>query len=141
MQQLKVVVVPPGVPQVWLYLDGPCEPLPGFGDLTLAPEQPAKYTPHDISQLIVINLIKRKKMLTSKSNFKKSMSLTLTRPGFFGCSVAWGGGLIQPPPPPPEISAVDCAIAMDNWHTRYQTKTKKKKKKKKKKKNYANLGA
>ena len=33
----------------------------------------------------------------------------LTRPGFFGCSVAGGGGLNQPPP---EISAVDRAITM-----------------------------
>ena len=38
----------------------------------------------------------------------KFTSLTLTRPGFFGCSVA-GGGLNQPPP---EISAVDRAITM-----------------------------
>ena len=38
----------------------------------------------------------------------RARPLTLTRPGFFGCSVA-GGGLNQPPP---EISAVDRAITM-----------------------------
>ena len=39
--------------------------------------------------------------------------LTLTRPGFFGCSVAeGGGGGLNQPPPPPEISAVDRAITM-----------------------------
>ena len=35
--------------------------------------------------------------------------LTLTRPGFFGCSVAGGGGVESTPP---EISAVDRAITM-----------------------------
>ena len=48
------------------------------------------------------------KIYLLKPNWQFIPYLTLTRPGFFGCSVA-GGGLNQPPP---EISAVDRAITM-----------------------------
>lgn len=48
--QLKLVEEGPGVSQVWLDLHGPQEPLSGFGDLTLAPEQPEMHKQDCISE-------------------------------------------------------------------------------------------
>lgn len=40
MLQLKLVEESPSIPQIWLNLYGPEEPLSRLGDLTLTPEQP-----------------------------------------------------------------------------------------------------
>ena len=52
---------------------------------------------------------------------KLNYSLTLTRPGFFGCSVAGGGGGggVDSTPPPPRDLGRRLRNCHENWHTRY----------------------